>query len=247
MIPSTGNPSMSSISPSIPISNTLPIPHSVLCSDSSSAPDQPTRSVSPRLDMLSKKDIQVPATQPADSSGHVMAIDPTLLSNDVSFLLPETSFANSLKVLDVIIQPPKHSCKWVLKGRIQGSDQRSGQRPDSESQVAASTQPKEGPSAIPTPPIASLESASQPPGTATGICKSDGKRKASLDPEHPQQPARKSQRQPKPSRIIQEELEIQQEFADQKTERRTHLKRRKEAQELISQFYLQHGHLDAPL
>jgi hypothetical protein len=133
----------------------------------------------------------------------------------------------------------------VLKGRSRGVGQGLGR--GSGSQVAPSIQPKEVPPAIPTPPIASLESASQPSDTATGIRKSDGKRKASLDPEHPQQPARKSQRKPKPSRIIQEELEIQQEFADQKTEHRTRLRRRQEAQELISQFYLQHGHLDALL
>jgi hypothetical protein len=80
-------------------------------------PDQPTRSVSPQLDMLSKKDVQVPATQPADSSGLIIAIDPTLLSDNVSFLLLETSFANSLKVLDVALQPSKCSSKRVLKGR----------------------------------------------------------------------------------------------------------------------------------
>jgi hypothetical protein len=210
-------------------------------------PDQTTRSVSPRLDMLSKKDVQVPATQLADISGLIMAIDPTLLSDDVSFLLLETSFANSLKVLDVALQPPKCSSKRVLKGRSRGGDRGRGRGRDNGSQVAPSTRPKEDPPAMPTPPIASLESVSQPSDTATGIRKSDGKRKASLDPEHPQQPPRKSQRQPKPSRIIQEELEIQQEFADQKTEHRTRLRRRQEAQELISQFYLQHGHLDAPL
>jgi hypothetical protein len=55
-------------------------------------PDQPTRSVSPRLDILSKKDVQVPATQPADSFALIMAIEPTLLSDDVSFLLLLNSY-----------------------------------------------------------------------------------------------------------------------------------------------------------
>ena len=72
------------------------------------------------------------------------------------------------------------------------------------------------------PPIVSLESESQLSDTATGIRKLDGKQKASPDPKHPiQQLARKSQQQPKPSIIIQEELEIQQEFTDQKNEPRT--------------------------
>jgi hypothetical protein len=193
--------------------------------------------------------VQVPSTQSADSSGLLTAIDPTLLSNDVSFVLPEISFANTLKVLDVVIKPPgKSSSNRVLKGRSRGGKQGRGRGRGIGSQVPPSTQLEEVPPATPTPPIASLESASQPSDTAAGIRKSNGKRKASPDPEHPiQQPATKSQRQSKPSRIIREELEIQQEFADHKTERRTRLRRRQEAQELISQFYLQHGQMHTPL
>jgi hypothetical protein len=53
-------------------------------------------------------------------------LDSTLLSNDVSFLLPEISVANTLQVLDVFIKPPKSSSNRVLNGRNRGGNQGSG-------------------------------------------------------------------------------------------------------------------------